>query len=188
MKELLEAYLFVATEPIMALEVAKVLQYHPDDVRAALDELVEEYAARGGGLQIVRLAHGYQMATREEYSEEIAKLLDPPGSRYRLSKPALETLAIIAYRQPITAAEVESVRGVAADGVLKTLYDKKMVYEHSRKQVPGRPILYATTPDFLHYFGLESLEHLPPIDLDTPDDDEQARHVIEKSVGFTEEE
>jgi segregation and condensation protein B len=187
MKELIEAYLFVAGEPVTPQEIAKSLQYHPDDVADVLEDLLSEYNQRQCGLQIVRLAHGYQMATREEHAEDIAKLLDPPGRAQRLSKPAIETLAIVAYRQPVTMAEVELVRGVASDGVMRTLLEKKMVYEHSRKQVPGRPILYATTSDFLHYFGLESLSSLPALDLEESPDDEVARHQIERAAGLMEE-
>jgi segregation and condensation protein B len=186
MKELLEAYLFVAGEPVTPRDIAKALQYHPDDVTEALEELARDYVQREGGLQIVRLAHGFQMATREEHAEQIAKLIDPPGRANRLSKPALETLAIIAYRQPVTVAEVESVRGVASDGVLRTLLDKKMIYEHSRKQVPGRPILYATTPDFLHYFGLNSLENLPALDIDPLEEQIEAIREIEIAAGLLE--
>jgi len=186
MKELLEAYLFVAAEPVTAADIAKSLSYHPDDVTAVLEELVCDYIARDGGLQIVRLAGGYQMATREEHAEDIARLLDPPGKAHRLSKPAMETLAIVAYRQPVTLAELESVRGVASDGVLRTLLDKKMIFEHSRKQVPGRPILYATTPDFLHYFGLNSLENLPALDIDIADAESEAVHEIEVAAGLLE--
>jgi len=187
MKELLEAYLFVAGEPVMAAEIAKTLQYHPDDITIALEELLADYEYRDGGLQIVRLAQGYQMATREEHAEDIARLMDPPGRAHRLSKPALETLAIIAYRQPVTVAEVESVRGVASDGVIRTLMEKKMVFEHSRKPVPGRPILYATTSDFLHYFGLNSLENLPALDTDISEEEAVAIHGIEVAVGLSEE-
>jgi segregation and condensation protein B len=187
MKKLLEAYLFVATEPIIPSVFAKALQYDLDDVAALLDELVQEYEDRRGGLKIIRLAHGYQMATSEELAEDLARLIDNPGNKNRLSKPALETLAVIAYRQPITAAEVESVRGVAVDGVLKTLTERKMIYEQSRKQVPGRPILYATTHDFLHYFGLESISDLPPLDAEVDVEMQQAIAVIEESVGLVEE-
>jgi segregation and condensation protein B len=184
MKELLEAYLFVAGEPVFADEIAKTLQYHPDDVKIALDELVADYNSREGGLQVIRIANGYQMATREEHAEDIARLMDPPGRANRLSKPALETLAIVAYRQPITVAELESVRGVASDGVLRTLFEKKLIFEHSRKQVPGRPILYATTPDFLHYFGLNNLNDLPPLDFEAEAEEVEAIHGIEVAAGL----
>ena len=187
MKDLLEAYLFVAGEPVKADDIAKALQYHPDDIVLALEELIAEYDEREGGLQIVRLANGYQMATRVEHAEDIARLMDPPGRAHRLSKPALETLAIVAYRQPITVAELESVRGVASDGVLRTLLEKKLVFEHSRKQTPGRPILYATTPDFLHYFGLNSLDNLPPLDSELSDIEMEAVHNIEVAAGLVEE-
>ncbi len=184
MKALLEAYLFVAAEPVPASEVAKSLSVEVDDVEQAFDALIEDYARREGGLQIARLAGGYQMATVPHLSEDVARLLDTPGNRHRLSKPALETLAIIAYRQPATQAEIEAVRGVNVDGVLKTLLERKMIFEKERKAVPGRPILYATTPDFLHYFGLADLNELPLLDSVESDDAREARHKVEEAVGI----
>ena len=172
---LLEAYLFVAVEPISPAEVARVLQLEPAAIEEALEDLVNAYARRAhSGLHIVRIAGGYQLATRPALSPDIARLLATPGSKARLSKPALETLAIVAYQQPVTQAEIESVRGVSVDGVLKTLAERRLVMEEGRKAVPGRPILYATTPDFLHYFGLHTLDDLPPLEDIAPATDEQA--------------
>ena len=110
------------------------------------------------------------MATRPSLSPEIARLLAIPGQKSRLSRPALETLAIVAYQQPVTQAEIEAVRGVNADAVLKTLSERNLIAEAGRKEVAGRPILYGTTPDFLHYFGLHTLDDLPPLeDISIPD-------------------
>lgn len=162
---LMEAYLFVALEPIGVSETAKILGIPAADVEEALERLRKTYAVRNeSGLQIVRIVGGYQMCTRSDLAEHVARLLATPASKSRLSKPALETLAVIAYQQPVTTAEVEAVRGVSVDGVVKTLMERKLIKEDGRKQVPGRPILYATTPDFLHYFGLNSLEDLPPLE------------------------
>ena len=186
---LLEAYLFAAAEPVRPLQTAKSLGVEAAEVEEALEDLSNAYARRGGGLQIVRLAGGYQMATRPELSENIARLLAAPGGKARLSRPALETLAIIAYQQPVTQAEVEAVRGVSVDGVLKTLTERALIKEEGRKAVPGRPILYATTPDFLHYFGLNTLEDLPPLeDMDPAeaDADKTAAHVALEAVGLEE--
>ncbi len=162
---LLEAYLFVATEPVQPAEIARILQVDAGAIEEALEDMVNAYARRiNSGLHIVRIAGGYQMATRPALAQGIGRLLAAPNQKARLSKPALETLAIIAYQQPVTQAEIEAVRGVSADGVLKTLAERQLVAETGRKEVAGRPILYGTTPDFLHYFGLHSLDDLPPLE------------------------
>ena len=162
---LLEAYLFVATEPVTPAEIARILQVEAAAIEEALEDIVNAYARRiNSGLHIVRIAGGYQLATRPALAADIARLLAAPGQKSRLSKPALETLAIIAYQQPVTQAEIEAVRGVGADGVLKTLAERRLILETGRKEVAGRPILYGTTPDFLHYFGLHTLEDLPPLE------------------------
>jgi segregation and condensation protein B len=185
---LLEAYLFVAAEPVRPEEIAKALGLEAAAVEEALEDLVNTYARRiHSGLQIVLIAQGYQMATRPSLSPDLARLLATPGGKARLSKPALETLAIIAYQQPVTQAEVESVRGVGIDGVLKTLMDRRLIREEGRKAAPGRPILYATTSDFLHYFGLHTLEDLPPLEdilAAETESDEAAAHQALEAVGL----
>ena len=182
---LLEAFLFVAAEPVRPPEAAKSLGLEAAAVEEALEDLTNAYARRAGGLHIVRLAGGYQMATRPHLSADIARLLAAPGGKARLSKPALETLAIIAYQQPVTQAEVEAVRGVSVDGVLKTLAERGLIREEGRKPVPGRPILYVTTPDFLHYFGLNTLDDLPPLeDIAPAEDDKAAAHEALEAVGL----
>lgn len=185
---LLEAYLFVAVEPVKPGEIAKVLGLEAMAVEEALEDLTNAYARRiNAGLHIVRIAGGYQMATRPALAADIARLLAAPGGRARLSKPALETLAIIAYQQPVTQAEVEAVRGVNVDAVLKTLAERRLIREEGRKAVAGRPILYVTTPDFLHYFGLDTLEDLPPLEDITPAETEGERaaaHEALEAVGL----
>jgi len=187
---LLEAYLFVAVEPVAPAEAARTLGIEPAAVEEALEDLVNLYARRiNSGLHVVRLAGGYQIATRPQLAEGVARLLAAPNAKARLSKPALETLAIIAYQQPTTQAEIEAVRGVSVDAVLKTLTERRLVQEEGRKPVPGRPILYVTTPDFLHYFGLNTLEDLPPLE-DIAVEDAQAEkaatHDALEAVGLNE--
>jgi segregation and condensation protein B len=187
---LLDAYLFVAGEPIKPTDVAKTLAIDPAEVEEALEDLVNLYSRRvDSGLHVMRIAEGYQLATKPHLAEDIARLVAAPGNKPRLSKPSLETLAIVAYQQPVTAAEIEAVRGVSVDGVLKTLMDRGLIREEGRKAVPGRPILYATTPDFLHYFGLNTLEDLPPLeDIAVADPSaEQAEHAALEAVGLDEE-
>ena len=185
---LLEAYLFVAAEPVRPAETAKSLGLEAAAVEEALEDLTNAYARRAGGLHVVRLAGGYQMATRPALADDLARLLAAPGGKARLSRPALETLAVIAYQQPVTQAEVEAVRGVNVDGVLKTLSERGLILETGRRPVPGRPILYATTPDFLHHFGLNTLDDLPPLEDIAPADAEavQAAHDARQAVGLEE--
>ena len=188
---LLEAYLFVATEPVEPAEIGRLLNVEAAAVEEALEDMANAYARRiNSGLHVVRIAGGYQMATRPALAEGVARLLAAPGQKSRLSKPALETLAIIAYQQPVTQAEIEAVRGVNADAVLKTLTERRLVQETGRREVPGRPFLYGTTPDFLHYFGLNTLEDLPPLEdiiIAEAEADKAATHDALEAVGLGEE-
>lgn len=163
-----ECLLFVAGEPLSFRDIARALQCDELAAEEALRELQIRLGERGSGLQVVNIAGGYQLATRADYAEPIGRLLARGGNK--LSRAALETLAIIAYRQPITQPEIEAVRGVNVAGVLKTLLDRRLIAEAGRKQAVGRPILYATTPEFLHYFALSDLGELPPLE-----EGEQAR-------------
>ena len=183
---LLEAYLFVATEPVQPAEIARILQRDAAAIEEALEDMVNAYARRiNSGLHVVRIAGGYQMATRPALANGVGRLLAAPNQKSRLSKPALETLAIIAYQQPVTQAEIEAVRGVSADGVLKTLAERQLIVETGRKEVAGRPILYGTTLDFLHYFGLHTLEDLPPLeDIALADGEKAAAQEALQAVGM----
>ena len=188
LQSLCDAYLFVAGEPVKPVDVARVLGLEPVEVEEALEDLVNLYMRRiDSGLHIMRIAGGYQLATKPHLAEDLAHLLASPGSKARLSRPALETVAIIAYQQPVTVAEIEAVRGVSCDGVVRTLIDRKMIREDGRKEAPGRPILYTTTPDFLHYFGLNTLEDLPPLeDIIVPEsaEDKAGEHIALEAVGL----
>jgi segregation and condensation protein B len=160
----LECLLFIAGEPVALADLARALQSEETEVEAALRSLQVGLTERGSGLQLLRIAGGWQLATRPEYAEVIGRLLTRGGSK--LSRAAMETLAIIAYRQPITAPEMEAVRGVSVGGVLKTLLERKLIAEAGRKATLGRPMQYATTSDFLHYFGIAELAQLPALDGD----------------------
>ena len=159
--EALECMLFVSTEPLSAAQLAEALQVDVSDVEQAVNAL-EARLDSGSGLQLMRVAGGYQLCTRPEFADYCSIILQPV--RKKLSKAALETLAVIAYRQPCTQPEIEAVRGVCVDGVIKTLIDRGLIKEAGRKPTPGRPILYATTPEFLEYFGLNDISELPDID------------------------
>jgi segregation and condensation protein B len=155
----LECLLFMADTPLVPKDLGEMLGIEPERVCALGDRLAAEYDGRG--VQIVRVAGGYQMCTRPEFSEYLAKLHEP--RRFRLSRASMETLAIIAYRQPITRPEMEAVRGVNCDSVIDTLLDRGLVCERGRRDTPGRPMTYGTTPEFLEQFGLNSLRDLPEL-------------------------
>ena len=162
---LLEAIIYLADEPVRPEQIRKALPEVPkEDIAAALGALVERYAAADHGIEIREVAGGYRFSTKPEHHEVLkafAKSLIPPT---RLSLAALETLAVIAYRQPITIPEIQEIRGVHASGVIKTLLDRKLVTAAGRKEIIGRPILYKTTRNFLIHFGLKDLTDLPSIE------------------------
>lgn len=160
LKRALECMLFVSPQPLMIEHVAKSLQIDIHDVDQAIHELRLDYADHG--IQIIRVAGGYQMCTRPEYAEHISALLKP--ERSRLSRAALETVAIIAYRQPITQPEIDAIRGVNSDGVVRTLIERNLVKQIGRREGPGRPMLYGTTDEFLNHFGLNDLSQLPELE------------------------
>ena len=163
LKAILEAIVYVTDEPLSAQQLAAALAQPIDKVKQALDELVEEFARPEHGLSIREVAGGYKMATKAEHHEAVrafVKKLTPP---LKLSLAALETLAVVAYKQPVTAPEIMEIRGVQGAGVLKTLLDRKLIAEGGRKKVIGQPILYKTTKDFLVQFGLKDLSELPTL-------------------------
>lgn len=163
LRAVLEAIVYVTDEPLTAQQIAAALEQPIDKVKALLDDLVAEYARPERGLSVREVAGGYKMATKPEHHEAVrafVKKLTPP---LKLSLPALETLAVIAYKQPVTAPEIMEIRGVQGAGVLKTLLDRKLIQEAGRKNVVGRPILYRTTKEFLVQFGLKDLSELPTL-------------------------
>ncbi len=160
LKPVLECMLFVSPQPLSVKHVADSLGIEESTVDEAIHDLRLDYGGRG--LQIVRIAGGYQMCTRPEFAGSISALLKP--ERTRLSRAALETLAIIAYRQPMTQPEIDAIRGVNSDGVVKTLVEKNLVKQVGRRETPGRPMLYATTDEFLNHFGLSSITDLPELE------------------------
>jgi segregation and condensation protein B len=158
----LEGLLFAAGSPVAVARLVEALD-GPDrkQVLRALDRLGERLEAEGRGVRLVRVAGGYQLRTLAEHGPWIRRLLG--GKPPRLSRALLETLAIIAYKQPCTKPEIEAIRGVDVDGVLSTLVERRMVRLVGRKEAPGRPILYGTTKEFLEVFSLPDLEALPPL-------------------------
>ncbi len=165
MMAIVENILFVSGEAVTLGEIAKALDISKSAAKKLMDNMISCFDFERRGLQIIKVNENYQMATRSQYSEYIHKFIEP-RQRERLSKAALETLAIIAYRQPITRMDIETIRGVKCDNLLSTLLDKGLIREVDRLDAPGRPILYGTTELFLKYFGLSSIDELPPLDLD----------------------
>lgn len=163
LKPILEAVLFVAGEPLSLNRLCQVFDgVDGTRIAACLDELRDEYRRAGRGLDVVEVAGGYQLATIGEAAPWLRKLA-VAKSPSRLSKPALETLAIVAYKQPLTRPEIESIRGVDVAGVVKTLMDRRLVKIVGRKDLPGRPMMFGTTKEFLHAFGLKDLSDLPTL-------------------------
>src|SRR5256714_5207041 len=174
----IEALLFSAQKPLSTKEIVDVLhnagaedefspnefaKVRPAEVAAAIEQLKVEYIQQEHGFQLVEKAEGWQLTSNPKYAQWVRALFPAPKPS-RLSSPALETLAIIAYRQPITRADVEAVRGVTIDGVLQTLMERGLVKISGRAEIPGRPLLYETTEFFLDHFGLRNLDELPNVE------------------------
>jgi segregation and condensation protein B len=158
-----EALLFVSGEPISVEKLAEVLEgIEPGRIRETLDRLQQIYGVPGRGLQVVEVAGGYEIATRSDCAPWV-KALEKIKTATRLSRSGLETLAIIAYKQPVTRGEIESIRGVDSAGVLKTLMERRIARMVGRREGLGRPMLYGTTREFLQYFGLKDLSELPAL-------------------------
>jgi segregation and condensation protein B len=163
LKALVEAVIYITDEPLSADQIAIALSQPAEKVGRVLEELTVEYNQPEHGLTVREIAGGYKMSTKPEHHEAIRAFVKNLKPALKLSLAALETLALIAYKQPITAPEVMDVRGVQGAGVLKTLLDRKLIATSGRKQVVGKPILYKTTKEFLVQFGLKDLSELPTL-------------------------
>jgi len=162
-----EAILFTRAEAVPLEELVEILDVGLLDLKPIMQELLLQYNQEKRGIQIVEVNGAYLMCTRPEFASLLAGLRPPV--RKRLSTAALETLAIIAYQQPITRAEIEAIRGVKIDRIITMLLERNLIEEAGHKAVPGKPILYQTTPEFLKVFGLASLEDLPILEEENPD-------------------
>jgi segregation and condensation protein B len=168
-KNIVESLLFVSEDPLTIGSIKNVLEIEdPKEVRNALIELTEDYEKRNGAFLLHEVAGGFQIRTRPEYNQWVKRLIQPKASR--LSKAALETLAIIAYKQPIIRSDVEHIRGVDCGGVIRILLERKLIRVLGRKEIPGRPLIYGTTKQFLEVFDLKNLRDLP-----TPKEIEELR-------------
>jgi segregation and condensation protein B len=163
-KGVIEAILFVSDKPVTIEQFKQVLEeVSPSEIQRIMKLVQDDYAQRVGGMTVVEIAGGYQMLSNPSYASYIRNFYKT-RTKEKLSRPSLETLAIIAYKQPVSRADIEIVRGVNSDGVMAHLLSKGLVKIVGRKEVPGRPFLYGTTKEFLEYFGLKSLEDLPKLE------------------------
>ncbi len=160
LKPIVESLLFASERPLTIRRMAEILDGStPTEVERAMATLMDEYRSDGRGIELVEVAGGYQLRTRPEYAPWVGKMHGDKS--FRMSRPALESLAVIAYRQPVTRAEIEEIRGVDVSGVVHLLLDRGLIKVRGRKEVPGRPFLYGTTAKFLETFGLKNLSELP---------------------------
>ncbi len=164
LKAAIEALLFVSTGPLTVDRLSGIFEEEatPERINAQIQAIRQEYDDRGSGLLLAEVAGGHQLATKPELASWIRKFKSVKTSA-KLSRPALETLAIVAYKQPITRTEIEAIRGVNIGGIVRNLMERRLVKIVGKKDVPGKPMLYGTTPEFLQYFGLKDLGALPTL-------------------------
>ncbi len=159
----MEAIIYAADEPATVEQLADALEEEKLAVQASLDELVASYAGEERGVEVRHVGGGYKMYTKPQHHDLVRRFIKSLRPPLRLTMPALETLAVIAYKQPVTSPEIQEIRGVNTSGVLRTLLDKRLITTAGRKEVIGRPILYRTSKDFLMRFGLSDLQELPSL-------------------------
>jgi segregation and condensation protein B len=160
LKSILESLIFVSNSPLPLSRLVNLLpEYDRAEIKTALKELIDDHGARQGGFLLKEVAGGYQFRTNATHKDFVQRLLQPPPNR--LSQAAMETLAIVAYKQPVIRSDIEHIRGVDCGGVLRILLERKMVRILGRREIPGRPLIYGTTRQFLEVFGLKSLQELP---------------------------
>jgi segregation and condensation protein B len=163
LKSALEAIIYAADEPATLDQIANAVGEEKQAVQAALDEMIAGYAGDDRGMEIRAVAGGYKFYTKPQHHDVVRRFIKSLRPPLRLTMPALETLAVISYRQPVTGPEIQEIRGVSASGVIKTLLEKRLIVTAGRKAVMGRPILYRTSKEFLMRFGLSDLEDLPSL-------------------------
>lgn len=187
-KKIIEVLLFVSDRPLPLEKIEEVIEeWKKADLKNIIDELNDNYAKTSRAFSIVEVGGGFQLLTDPFYAPYLRRLLAKDKAK-RLSAPSLETLAIVAYKQPVTKAEIEAIRGVSIDGVLETLLERNLIKVAERKEIIGRPFLYGTTKEFLIHFGLNALEDLPRLQEYTEKDIELGRDaLIQKESGGTDE-
>lgn len=184
LKSIIEALFFVADEPLTLKKIAQVVGEEEDAIKKAIYDLKNEYLLKNRGIQLQEVAEGYRFYTHPGYASYVERLVLSSDQR-RLTQAALETLVIVAYKQPITKSEIGAIRGVNADAVLSSLQEKGLVKEIRRDKGPGQPILYGTTKAFLEKFGLRDISYLPPLEDFAPD--EETKSQIRKNLRSSQE-
>lgn len=161
--QIIEALLFASDSPISAKKIKEIIaEISIPDIKKIISQINDNYLSSNSPLQIIEIAEGYQIVTRKEYASWVARLFQSRSSQ-RLTKKSLETLAIVAYKQPITKLEIENIRGVNSDAVIRTLIERNLITVVGREKAPGTPLLYGTTKFFMEFFGLQNLDHLPKL-------------------------
>ena len=179
-KSAIEAMLFVSGEPLPARELISNLEVDNKLVLEIINEMIEEYKKEDRGIRLIEINGGYQLVTKEENSDYIQKLLKK-NRKHSLSQASIESLAIIAYKQPITRIDIDEIRGVKSESALQRLVERNLIREVGRLEVPGRPILYGTTDEFLRQFGLKTLKELPSLDLYEDKETEEAMELLDQA-------
>lgn len=180
LKSAIEAILFAWSDPLSAKDLSDILGIENKEVKKTLKEMIDEFNYNKRGIQILQMNDHYQLSTRPEYYEYLQKLFAPKQNK-GLTQAALETLAIVAYKQPITKTEIEGIRGVKCDKAISTLLEKELIEEQGRLEKTGRPILYGTTINFLKVFSIRALEDLPNVkDLDLSIDSDILKDIYDK--------
>ncbi|WP_439897308.1 SMC-Scp complex subunit ScpB [Clostridium algifaecis] len=172
----IESLLFAAGEPIKISQIAKIIECSFNFTKSIMDEMIEMYENSDRGIKVINIEDKYTLVTKSENSEYIEKLLGI-NAHQSLSQASLEALSIIAYKQPITRIDIDEIRGVKSDRAVYNLLEKNLIKESGRLNVPGRPILYSTTDEFLKYFGLESMEELPSLNEIACDNEELKKEI-----------
>lgn len=186
-ESIIEGVLFAAGDAVDVEKLSDILDIDTKSTRAIVTALADKYDREMRGIQIIRLEDSYQMCTRRDYQEYISKLVEPRRSQ-SLSNAAMEVLAIVAYKQPVTRAVIEQIRGVSCDTLVNKLLEKNFIEEVGRLDTPGRPMLFGTTEEFLRCFGIESLAELPDFEEENPEDATSADGIENAESGETENE
>lgn len=180
-KSIIESLLFMSGEPLNIKEISSIIECDIDYTKEIINNMKDEFEKDNRGIKLIQLENNLQLVTKEENSNYIQKLLKT-NVRQSLSQAALETLAIVSYKQPITRIDIDEIRGVKSDRAIQTLVEKKLIRECGRLEVPGKPILYGTTEEFLRHFGLESLKELPSLEQILDEFKEEGNEEVASSI------
>lgn len=185
-KSAIESMLFVSGEPLPLREISNNLELKEKNVVEILQEMTTEYEDKSRGIRLISLDEAYQLVTKSENSEFVQKLLKK-NKKHSLSQASIESLAIVAYKQPITRVDIDEIRGVKSESALQRLLERDLIKDVGRLEVPGRPILYGTTDEFLRQFGLQSLNELPSLDLYEDSDENNSLELLSSALEEIEE-